>query len=421
MRRFHRCFAITTALFVTLLNSTSAGASETLTLDQAVGRALEIAPTLANAAASSDLNRARVDEARAPLYPDISGAGDYTQSPGYDQIVTNRGQTLAQLVLGYTAYDGGRRSDQVRAARYAAEAATLGVAAVRAQIVFDTTVAYFDLVRARGQESHLSINVDRLGGYVAIVDALERSGRAIPNDVLRIQSARDSARLALAGAHQAAEHASIILASLIGANDAKDLQVAASSDDLSAPPGAEIERSPAYMAAERQVRAAQMLVTAAHDERYPTVKIGLTAGWLGIDPPKTFGHHLGASYDTALAVPIFQGGLVRSHIDEALAAQHVAEAQRQQIKLELTRDLADANDRYVNARTQIDLVAQSQATADDSFALDWTRFLGGGNVTILEVIDAFQQAETLRLTRLDQEFAERQASAQAALVLGIAQ
>jgi hypothetical protein len=63
---------------------------------------------------------------------------------------------------------------------------------------------------------------------------------------------------------------------------------------------------------------------------------------------------------------------------------------------------------------------RSQKTAHDSFALDWTRFLGGGNVTILEVIDAYQQAETLQLTRLDQEFVARQASAQAALILGIA-
>jgi hypothetical protein len=44
--------------------------------------------------------------------------------------------------------------------------------------------------------------------------------------------------------------------------------------------------------------------------------------------------------------------------------------------------------------------------------------LGGGNVTLLEVLDAFQQAENLHLTRLDQEFATRQAAAQAALVLG---
>jgi outer membrane protein TolC len=163
-----------------------------------------------------------------------------------------------------------------------------------------------------------------------------------------------------------------------------------------------------------------MQVAAAHAERFPTLKIGATAGWLGIDPPKTFGHHLGASYDTALAVPLFQGGLVRSHIDEALADEHVAQAQQKQIKLELTRDLADANNRYANARKQLGLLIQSQSTADDSFALNWTRFLGGGNVTILEVIDAYQQAQTLRLARYDQEFAARQAAAQAALVLGIA-
>jgi outer membrane protein TolC len=420
MRRLYRCIAIVAALFATMLSAPPSRAGETLTLEQAIGRALEIAPTLANAAAASDLSRAQVNEARAPLLPDIGAAGDYSQSPGYEELVTNGGQTLAQLMLGYTAYDGGRRSDRLRAARYASEAAMLGVAAVRAQIVFDATLAYFDLVRARGQESHLNTNLDRLGGYVAIVAALERSGRAIPNDVLRIRAARDGAQLALAGAHQAVEHASIVLASLIGADDADDLQVE-TIIDLPAMPSADLERSPAYTAADRQVRAAAMLVAAARDERYPTVKIALTAGWLGVNPPPTFGHHLGASYDTGVAVPIFQGGLVRSHIDEALASQHAAEAQRKQIRLELARDLADANDRYRNARQQLDLVAQSQATADDSFALDWTRFLGGGTVTILEVIDAFQQAETLRLTRLDQEFAARQAAAQASLVLGIAQ
>ncbi len=419
MRQLLRCIPIAAAICAMTLIAAPARCGETITLDQAIGRALEVAPSLANAAANSDLNRARIDEARAPLYPSLSGAADYTQSPGYDQTITNRGQTLGQLVLEYTAFDGGRRNAQVRAARYAAEAAMLGVAAVQAQIVFDTTVAYFDLLRARGQEQNLGANLARLGGYVKIVEALERSGRSIANDVLRIRSARDSAQLALANAHQAAEHASIVLASLIGGNETNDLQVAPVSD-LPAPPSADLEQSPAYKAADRQVRAAEMQVAVAHDERLPTLKLGATAGWLGIDPPKTFGHHLGASYDTALAVPIFQGGLVRSHIDEALASQHMAQAQQKQIKLELTRDLADANDRYANARKQLDLLAQAQSTANDSFALEWTRFLGGGNVTILEVIDAYQQAQTLRLVRFDQEFAARLAAARAALVFGIA-
>src|SRR5271154_6029924 len=178
MRRFQRSIAIVATLLTTIVTALPSRAGETLTLDEAIGRALEIAPRLANAPAARDLSPAPVDEAHAPLLPDIGAAGDYSQSPGYEELVTNGGQTLAQLVLGYTVYDGGRRSDRLRAARYASEAAMLGEAAVRAQIVFDATVAYFDLVRARGQESHLNTNLDRLGGVVAI--AATRGRTATP-------------------------------------------------------------------------------------------------------------------------------------------------------------------------------------------------------------------------------------------------
>ena len=419
MRAF-RYFAIAAAIALAgVFRATLAHAGETLTLDEVVGRALVSAPALSAAAANSDLSGARIDEMRAPLYPSIFGAGDYMQAPGYDRTMSNGGQTLAEATLDYTVFDGGRRLAQVRAARYAAEAATLGASAVRAQIVFDATVAYYDLVRAEAEQREAGANFDRLGGYVRIVEALQRSGRAIPNDTLRIRSARDTAELALAAAHQATDHASIIVGSMIGDYGRTDL-VAAPVTEIPPPPTGDLAESPAYKALARQIASADALVAAARAERSPTLKVGLTAGWLGINPPKTFGHHLGASYDTAVVIPVFQGGLVRSHVDEALAAMHTAQAQRDQLKLDVARDLADAGDRYASALQQIEILARSQTTADDSFALDWTRFLGGGTVTILEVIDAYQQAENLRVARFVQVFAARQASAQSALILGIA-
>jgi outer membrane protein TolC len=104
-----------TTLFATILIAIPARGSEIITLDQAIGRALEIGPTLANAAANSDLNRARLVKARSPLYPNLAETGGYTQSPNYDKA--------------------------------------------RSQIVFDTTAAYFDLVRTREQES--KVGADR--------------------------------------------------------------------------------------------------------------------------------------------------------------------------------------------------------------------------------------------------------------------
>jgi outer membrane protein TolC len=120
-------------------------------------------------------------------------------------------------------------------------------------------------------------------------------------------------------------------------------------------------------------------------------------------------------------MPIFDGGLISSHIDQAGAKVQAAEAGLRQIELDLRRRMADAALRYRQARDQLALLATAQPAADDAFALTWARFLGGGTVTLLEVLDAYQQAEQLRLARFDQEFAARQAAAEGALLLGVDQ
>jgi outer membrane protein TolC len=411
---------ILTAALALTVTSTRRASAATLTLEDALARALAVAPAVSSAAAQSDFDRARVDEARAPLFPSIAGTGDYQQSPGYQEVITNRGQTLAQLGLDYVAYDGGRRAAQVRSAGYAAEASALGLATARNQIIFDTTVAYFDLLRARDAEIELQANAARLAQYVKVVGALRRSGRAIDNDVLILRSAYDSADLSLAAAHQIAAHTSIVLGSMIGDFSDTTLQVT----DVAAPtppPSGDGSANPAYRAAARQVQAAKLAVEAARAERSPTFKVALTTGWLGVDPPRTFDHFFGASYDTTISVPIFDGGLIRSHINEAQATERVAQAQQRQIEVQNRRDLADAKARYDGAADQIAILRRSQQTADDAFALAWTRFLGGGSVTLLEVTSSYQQAESLRLTLFDQEFAARQATAQAQMILGLTQ
>src|ERR1700685_4310368 len=69
---------------------------ETLTLDQAVQRALAFAPNVASA--------------RAPLYPWLGVNSEYMQAPGYSIAVTNGGLSSALLTLNYTAYDFGHQA-----------------------------------------------------------------------------------------------------------------------------------------------------------------------------------------------------------------------------------------------------------------------------------------------------------------------
>jgi outer membrane protein TolC len=391
---------------------------DTLTLAQAVQRALAFAPTVASAGAQSDLGAAMVREARAPLYPSLSAGSEYMQAPGYSIAIANGGLSDAMLSLDYTAFDFGRRLAQARAALYQSEADKYGVHAAQAQVIFDTTVAYYDLVRAQELEHELRTADARLKRYVAVVKALRASGRAIANDVLKVETASNNAELALSNAHHNVEHAAAVLGATMGRFEPSDI-TAAEVSGLPPWPGQDLSRNPILEAARRKVASAKATVQAAERERYPTVKLALTAGWEGINPPHTFAHNGGASYDGMVSMPIFDGGLISAHVDEARAKVAAAQAQVREVEFQLRRQLADAEPRYRQARDQLALLKSAEPTAQDNFELTWARFLGGGNVTLLEVLDAFQQAEQLRLARPDQTFAARQAAAQAALALGL--
>ncbi|HKN13221.1 MAG TPA: TolC family protein [Candidatus Binatus sp.] len=407
----------TVVVAAAILSWASLASAATITLSDGIDRALHLAPSVDVAAAASDMSVAHVREQRAPLFPTVGAGAEYYQAPGYNEVITNRGLSAGMLTLDYTAWDWGRRQARLRAAEYVSEASRLGVAAARAQIVFDTSIAYFDLLRARGAQRDLQASLDRLRRYVTTIEQLEKSGRAITNDVLKFRTARDSTELALDAARGNLERASAALGILIGEPHQPDLDIA-SLNGVPPKPSGDLAQSPVMQAAQRAIASASSQIEAAKAERLPTFQVAFTTGFVGIDPPATISHNLGGSYDGVMSVPVFDGGLISSHIDQAKAKEHSATAQARQAEYILKRRVADASLRYDEANRQLDILARAQPTADDNFALTWTRFLGGGTATMLEVLDAYQQAEQLRLQRHDQEFNAREAVAETNLLFG---
>jgi outer membrane protein TolC len=76
-----------TAAFAMLLLAAAPLHAETLTLHDAIARALSFAPSLTMATATSDLSEARTREMRAPMMPSVSAGGEYYQAPGYDEVI----------------------------------------------------------------------------------------------------------------------------------------------------------------------------------------------------------------------------------------------------------------------------------------------------------------------------------------------
>jgi outer membrane protein TolC len=404
-------------LAAAILIWTSVAAAATITLSDAIDRALHRAPSVDVAAATSDMSVAHVREQRAPLFPTVGAGAEYYQAPGYNEVITNRGLSAGMLTLDYTAWDWGRRQARLRAAEYVSEASRLGVAAAQAQIAFDTSIAYFDLLRAREAQRDLQASLERLTRYVATIERLEKSGRVITNDVLKFRTAHDNTELALDAVRGNIERATATLGILIGEPNQPDLDIAGINGIPPKPTG-DLAQSPVMQAAQRAIASTGSQIEAAKAERLPTFQVAFTTGFVGIDPPATISHNFGGSYDGVVSIPVFDGGLISSHIDQAKAKAHSAAAQARQTEYILKRRVADAAVRYDAAQRQLDILSRAQPTADDNFALTWTRFLGGGSATMLEVLDAYQQAEQLRLQRPDQEFNAREAVAETNLLFG---
>src|SRR5271156_863726 len=206
---------LSSAVVAAAILSWASAAAASITLSDAIDRALRYAPSIDIAAAASDMSVAQVREQRAPLFPTVGAGAEYYQAPGYNEVVTNRGLSAAMLTLDYTAWDWGRRQARLRAAEYVNQASRLGVAAAQAQIVFDTSIAYFDLIRARGVQQDLQASLDRLTRYVTTIEQLEKSGHAITNDVLKFRTAHDSTELALDAARGNTERATATMGILI--------------------------------------------------------------------------------------------------------------------------------------------------------------------------------------------------------------
>ncbi|HYA36495.1 MAG TPA: TolC family protein [Candidatus Binataceae bacterium] len=412
MRFFH---AVTIA--VALFGFTPiARASDALTLDQCIARALATIPRLAQSFAEVSLVLAQRDETAASLNPSLRFDLQYLQEPGYREAITNRGVAAAQLIGDYLIYDGGRRQAQLRAAKYALDSSRFGLALARNEVVFDTTVAFFALIHASRSEQEMRASVERLQRYLSVLESLRQSGRATANDVLRMDLMLRDARVQLDSFSHDRTRAAFALGALIGDYGHGDINVATPPDISNVSANAQVDANPAVRALERDRASALAQLDAARDENYPTLSTELTAGFLGTDPPTAVTRYGGASYGGVLSVPIFQGGAIRARVDQAKAKVRQSYAALAQARIDIGERMAEARSRLDGARSSIAMLEQAVPIAESSFQLSWSRFLGGGTITVLEIVDSYNQSISRRLALIDRQFDASQAAAEISLL-----
>ena len=382
----------------------------TITLKDALEMAAKNDPTLL--AATTDAAVARQDylQARAAIYPTVSGRSEYIGSQGNGKIPTSRFVTNDGVHVyrewGMVHQDlspGTFMRTNVQRASAAEAAARAKIEIARRGLAPTVTKAYYGLIVAQRKYSIAQQAVAEAQHALTISQDLERGGEVAHSDVVKSQLQLNNQQQALNDAQLAMESARLDLAVLLYRDFNENFAIV---DDLdlapALPPLPDVENmaardNPTLAAAMQSLRAASLDITVARQAYLPTIGVD---GIYGIEANAILLHSIDRAYldlgpvptpgymvDATLNIPVWDWGVRRSKVRQAELKREQAQNDLTNTQRTLIRNLHGYYDEAQVARQQVDLLRRSVDLATESLRLNNLRYQAG-EATILEVVDA---------------------------------
>lgn len=148
---------------------------------------------------------------------------------------------------------------------------------------------------------------------------------------------------------------------------------------------------PDYLAAEQQVKVAELQKSAAEAERLPTIGLSGDYGVLGTHPDNAFPTW---TVNAGLRIPIFQGGKIEADIRQAEAVLEQRKAQRDDLRGRIEQDVADAILDVTAAGEQVEVAKATLDYAQQTLTQSQDRFSAGvtNNIEVIQAQEALATA-----------------------------
>jgi len=405
-----------------------------LSLADAVRRALASQPGVAAARDNRAAAAASVGEARAPLFPRLSANLSATQYKIGNLVYPLSGISLtnlplfnstlsqASLSLGYTLFDFGGRTSQVRLAEAQERKADAALDAASAQLVSRVANAYLRVLTTRGVLGAQEQELAALQAEAGRIAQLEAQGKAAHVEVLRLAAQASRARADEVGTRAQLDVAERDLAQLVALppETARAALAPVQLADTSVADRATLvataeQNSPDVAQARRGAEAATAGVGVARASLLPQLQ--LTAAYVENGHSFT-GYRPWWNAGLQLSYPIFTGGSRGSAIRRNEAGEHAAGEQLRaaQQAAELSVDAALAT--VAAARATVDALVTAVA---QSAEVERIRLLSlqVGSGTETDYLDAEATLLSNRAALVQARHAEIAARIELARVTGV--
>jgi outer membrane protein TolC len=371
----------------------------TLTLEECIAIALEAQPRVQATLADYAAARYRVNQAMAPLLPQVSGQVSTTRSQN-TVLSTGAGGTVAtlqnrqfdqtfvaQILLSQLLFDFGKNLAETEARRKLAEVAVEDIELQRQLISLTVKEAYTNtlfsqrLIRVQEQaQERAELNLRSAKGFFEV-------GTRPKSDVARAEVDVANAKLDLIRARNAVRSAVVALNTAMAINVDTPTQIV---DNLVYQPvtldrpqlrSDSLRQRPEYRSAKLAAAAAEARERRAFRDFFPDITG--TGAYGGTQKELNESWSLGLSLNWSL----FDGGGRIARYQEAKANYEGAKARVQSVELDIVQNVEQAEIFVEETQERIQAAQTLVASAQENFRLAQGRFDAGVG-TILELTDA---------------------------------
>lgn len=397
------------ALILILLLALTA-AAETLDVQQAVTRALETSPTLAEYRARVREALYKVDEAYTGYYPTLGFTSSYTNIQ--PQVMFD-GFTIQpehnynlQLVLNQAIYTFGRL-------KWATKTAELSELAVREQYrreienLMLTTALEFGAAILAGQAVGIAeANLKARETQLRDAQILFEAGKVARFDVLTGQADLSTAQQALLAAQNRKNLAEARLLSRLNLPPETELTLVPLSVERTFTPDlnqgreqAQKER-PELKALDFAIDAANARVNLEAAQDNPSLNLRSQAAQQNVT-----GFVPGNSYTTAVTfnVPLFDGGVTEARVNQGKEIVEQLTQSREETRRSVLLEVDQAYLDVVNAQEQLKVAQQATVQAEEAERVAQVRYKAGVS-TSLELQDAIAETSRARFGQAQAEY-----------------
>jgi outer membrane protein TolC len=400
------------SLCIILFNA--AVAQDSLTVEQAVQRVLQIHPAIEQGLANTRAAEARVLQASSIKLPDVSTEADYVHIgpvpafsfPGFGNLVLAPQDNYDAHIVGrYTAYDFGKTNASVEVSQSKVQNSRDMVDLTKNNLALQTIRAFYSIVLLRKSLLVQDEQIEALNQHLTVTRQRVTAGSATSFDVLTTQvrvAAAQNQRVEILNSLQKQEstlrqllqletHAPV----LIRGSFTQD-SIALNIDSLIR---VAVQQRPEIKLARDAEHSAEIQKKFNSLGNMPTINLNATYGFKNGYEPNIYTLRGNWMWGVQARIPVFDGGRVSHQEEEAQASLQAEQAHgrdvERQVRSEVEQVTADVQAAY--EKVQISEVQLQQA--QEAVTIARTRY-ETGSITNLDLLDAETAESTSKLTSL---------------------